>query len=241
MFVNLENSIISNKLEKNKEIKNGFLDKENNTFYRYNYIFKGVDKPLIVYLPGSASAGLDGFRQYFEFLLKFGFPKKYDANLLIIQPNNPFYQTLLKADYQGFEKYVDSYKSLIESITKKYNLSSDKIFCLGTSLGAYCVWQFIYKYPTFFAGVISVAGEFDISKKLNAEKYDFSRYLSTPIWIVHATNDKSVPIAPDDYAYDKLKSMGAKIKYTRLSKYGHQISNRFYRRENWFDWLMEEK
>lgn len=89
-----------------------------------------------------------------------------------------------------------------------------------------------------FAGAVEAMGCYygydlltdDVLKKLS----------EIPIWLAHASDDTVVLIASDDYFYDKLKSLGADVKYTRWDKYGHGMSYRFYRQEPWSEWLLQK-
>ncbi len=67
------------------------------------------------------------------------------------------------------------------------------------------------------------------------------RLAKTPLWVAHSSDDTNVPIDNDDHCVAELKKLGADIKYTRWEKYGHSMSNKFYKTENWAEWCLSKK
>lgn len=83
-------------------------------------------------------------------------------------------------------------------------------------------------------------GSSDMGLDRDYEKYDIGRLVKTPIWAAHSSDDTNVKIDSDDYYAAELEKLGADIKYTRWDKYGHTMSGKFYRTENWAEWCLSK-
>lgn len=81
------------------------------------------------------------------------------------------------------------------------------------------------------AETIKVDGKIDCGGLMNAEEIE--------IRFVKGMTISSID--SDDYFYDKLKALGANVKYTRWNKYGHSMSAKFYRKEPWVEWIFQQK
>ena len=216
-----------------------YINNEKNlvTPYRFKKARK-KNQPLVVYLAGAGTIGHDNFKQLWEFLFYAGGNKVCikDCNILIPQ-------TLRAWDFDDYESKIrnivaDNCAIMIKQILKENDIDTNRIYIYGTSLGAGEVWNSILNAPDLYAAAIEAMGEYINYEKLSDDA--FKKISHIPIWLVHSSDDFAVKIASDDYFYDKLKSLGANIKYTRWNKYGHKMSAKFFRKEPWVDWLFEQ-
>lgn len=220
-----------------------FADKENGTAFPFRFKkSKGSEKqPLVIFFSGAGALGTDNIKPYFECLPMRLKLKKYNCNILIPQSNT---QTNNGSSYQGFNdglnRYVKSVKKLAETLIKENPIDKSRIYVFGTSFGGFCTWRSAYLFPDFYAALLPVMGGFD-TKTEQSDYDDFKRMTNLPIWAVHSEDDMVVPIDRDDFAMEQLKVLNGNIKYTRWNKYGHGMASHFYRKENWCEWLFQQK
>lgn len=175
--------------------------------------------------------GSDNLKQLFDNLPLYKQLIKTDCNILL--PQAPFGSNRGEA----MQNYIKSIKRLADELPADFDRK--RIYIIGTSFGGCCVWQLVYLFPEYFAATVPVMGGLCPDRRY--EKYDIRRLVKTPIWAAHSSDDTNVKIDSDDYYAAELKKLGADIKYTRWDKYGHTMSGKFYRTENWAEWCLSKK
>lgn len=156
--------------------------------------------------------------------------KKHDCSILVFDG--------AKAGFfgkNGIFQSVDVIKQLTDNLCDKYKADKNRIYFTGISGGARVAWISAYKYPDYYACIVSAMGALT-----TGEEPDYKRLINVPIWISHADNDKTCPPLFDDEAYDALKKIGGNVKYTRYKKGGHAIAPRFFKNENWDEWMFSQ-
>ncbi len=142
-----------------------------------------------------------------------------------------------------------------------YGIDRDRIFLVGQSAGAHMValaatlgpdafestggWE---EWPSSFAAGICVAGAYNL-KTLDwgsgwcppGQTWDAARTFAsplahvekglTPLLIIHAEDDKSVPVAQADEFVSSLRSQGKLHDYRRYAEGGHLKLNNFIVRD----------
>ena len=240
---------VLNEINQGKGIKEasgmlGFTQKlyfnDENSFiipYRFKKA-KKKNQPLIVYLAGAGAIGHDNIKQLWEFLFYAGGNRvlKRDCNILIPQ----YLRMWIDGDSENAirNRYTDNCALLIKQLLKENDIDSKRIYIYGTSFGAGCVWNALLNSPDLYAAAVEAMGEHYHYKTLTDD--EFEAIAKTPVWMTHSSNDTVVKIDSDDYFYDKLKALGANVKYTRWNKYGHAMSAKFYRKEPWVEWIFQQ-
>ena len=235
------------KYENTEKTSNGIFG-----FNKYQYIndeknlvmpyrFKKARKknqPLVVYLAGAGTIGHDNFKQLWEFIFYAGGYKvnREDCNILI--PQTPRAWEIGDSDIEIRNIVADNCAKLVNQIIRENDIDTSRIYIYGSSLGAGEVWNSLLNSPNLYTAAIEAMGEYINYEKLSDE--DFKKISHIPIWLAHSSDDFAVKIDSDDYFYDKLKSLGANIKYTRWDKYGHKMSAKFYKKEPWAEWLFAQ-
>lgn len=197
---------------------------------------KKNNQPLVVYFSGGGTLGHNNFEQFREFMF-FAEGKRIDrqdCNILCPQamPGTG------NSECSGMKIFTDNVVIIIKDLLKNYDMDCRRVYAYGTSFGAKCVWVSILNHSELFTGAVEAMGCYYGYDLLSDE--DYGRLAEIPIWMAHSSDDAVVPIESDDYVYDKLKSLGADVKYTRWDKYGHGMSYRFYRQEPWSEWLLRQ-
>ena len=95
-----------------------------------------------------------------------------------------------------------------------------------------------WTYPDYFACAVPVTGYFFEAYCENG--LGIERMKNVPLWIAHSSDDFNVTVESDDICAARLRELGVEVKYTRWEKYGHKMSSKFYRTENWADWMFEQ-
>ncbi len=210
-----------------------YNDKENEMcFPLWLRASKRKNKPLFVLFHGAGAMGNNNITQLFDHIPLYNQILKEDCSILM--PQAPF------GSNRGgnlIQSYLKSVKKLIDELPIDFDRK--RIYIAGTSFGGFCVWHLAYLYPSYFAAAVPVMG--GLSFDCNFEKYDVQRLTETPLWVAHSSDDTNVRIDSDDYYVAELQKLGADIKYTRWSKYGHSMYKRFYKTEKWADWCLSKE
>ena len=99
-------------------------------------------------------------------------------------------------------------------LSTEFKIDSDRIYCLGHSMGGFGTFTAVYQHPERFAAAIPTAGGFFPWR-------DASRIQDVPIWTFHGSADKTVPADFTRYVFSKMKELGGNMKYTELLDVGH--------------------
>lgn len=193
---------------------------------------KGINKPLVIYIGGAGTMGCDNFKPLFEFFSTANGVSVNTKSLNILIPQR---FEILGNDLERMDIFVDNLALLVRELINKYNIDENRIYIYGISNGAMCTWKSLLNHPDLYAAAVEAMGTIFGYKNANLESIKH-----IPIWLAHSGDDMGVKIDSDDYCYDKLKSLGADVKYTRWDKYGHKMAGRFYYKEKWLEWLLSK-
>jgi len=210
-----------------------YTDKINNMSFPFRlYLSKEKNRPLFVLFHGAGALGNDNIKQHFENTRLYKHILKEECNIL--SPQAPYGAN---RGYDLIQNYIKSVKKLIDDLP--IDIDRKRIYIVGTSFGGCCVWHISYMFPDYFAAAVPVMGKLFFDN--NFDSYDIKRLTKTPMWVAHSSDDTNVTIDSDDYCVEGLNKLGADIKYTRWTKYGHSMSNKFYKTEKWAEWCLEKE
>ena len=69
-----------------------------------------------------------------------------------------------------------------------------------------------------------------------------ARMKDLPLWVAHSDDDTTVPVDCDDEAVAALRTLGAPVKYTRVTGKGHHsLVPYFLKTEPWDEWMFAQK
>lgn len=211
-----------------------FVDETNNMVIPFRFKkAKKSNQPLAVYFSGGGTLGHDNFKTLYEFLFYASGENllKKDCNILV--PQAMFSED--ESEQIALEKFTDSCAEIARILMHENQADRKRVYAFGTSLGAKCVWRALLGNPDLYTAAVEAMGLIH-----KYDKTDLSKIVHIPIWLAHSSDDEAVIIDSDDYCYNKLKALGADVKYTRWDKYGHKMAVKFYKRENWADWLLSK-
>lgn len=212
-----------------------FVCKEENTAFCFRLKkSRSENAPFVIFFHGAGCIGKDNFKQYFEsFNDSVRKPlEKHDCSILL--PQFPY--RFCGNDSQ----HARAVKQLSELIADEVKADKNRIYVIGTSMGGYNTWQSVYNFPDYYACAVPVMGWLWWTEEEKAA-VDYEKLKNIPIWIAHSSDDKNVPVKFDDESYEKISKISDKVKYTRWDKYGHSMARKFYKTENWAEWMFNQR
>ncbi len=176
--------------------------------------------PVIVFLHGHSLCGSDLNR-----VRKYGcldaISMGRDINALIIAPQNP-------GGPWNAKKVMD----VIEYVQEHYAMDTNRISLVGMSLGGYGTFEVAATYPEKFSAAMALCG--------GSSRKDFCGLNKLPLWIIHGTADKDVPISQSEKIVAAMKACGPTklLRFDRFKGVNHsQLAKMFYLPDT-YRWLL---
>lgn len=179
---------------------------------------KGVI-PVVLFLHGASLRGTDlnRVRRYGPLdAISMG----RDINAIIIAPQNP-------------GGAWNSYKVLdiLNWVCKQYDVDTNRIYLIGMSLGGFGTIEFLANHAEKIAASMELCG--------GTIRKDLCKLNTVPLWIIHGTADKAVPVSRATEIYESMKKCGP-TNLLRLDKWAGvnhgDLARLFYLKET-YDWL----
>jgi fibronectin type 3 domain-containing protein/pimeloyl-ACP methyl ester carboxylesterase len=104
---------------------------------------------------------------------------------------------------------------MIDSLAKYCRADIDRVLCNGLSGGGYGAWRIADIYPTRIAKIIPSAAAGSTTNRNN--------FVHIPIWFATGGKDPDPSPAQADYSLNRMKEIGADIRYTRYPDLGHAV------------------
>lgn len=120
---------------------------------------------------------------------------------------------------------------LIEWAEKNYHVDSSRIYVYGMSLGGYGTIDMAATYPDRIACAMALCGGGSVK--------DLSGLNRLPLWIVHGTADRAVPVSASDRVAEAIRATGdaSRLIYTRLPGVDHGRPSRLFYLRQTYDWM----
>lgn len=207
--------------------------------YRYlQYLPESYDQdgaknwPLLLFLHGVGERGND-----LEKVKMHGPPKLVESD-----PDFPFVLISPQCE-EGKVWEVDPLFGLLDEVTHRLKIDSDRIYVTGLSMGGFGAWSMIAKEPGRFAAAIPICG--------GGNTGDFMRELilpstaealaKLPIWVFHG--EKDTVVLPEEskrlvsFFQSRLKG---NIRLTLYPEAGHDSWTKTYNNPELYQWLLEQ-
>jgi pimeloyl-ACP methyl ester carboxylesterase len=105
--------------------------------------------------------------------------------------------------------------SMLDSLGKYARLDIDRVVLNGLSGGGYGDWRFADIYPQRVAKIIPSAAAGSTSNR--------TAFVHIPIWFATGGKDPDPSPAQAQYSYNRMKDIGADIRYTMYPDLGHAV------------------
>lgn len=198
-----------------KEVANGY----NFWLYRPKNEADSVRCPLVVFLHGASLCGtnMNKVKRYGPMeAMRMGL----SLNCYLMAPQNP-----------GGAWHPEKVMNTIEWAVANCHVDSSRIYVLGMSLGGYGTLDVCATYPDRIAAGMALCG--------GATVKDLSGLARMPLWVVHGTADRDVPVSASDRVVSAVKATGdgTRLIYTRMQGVDHGRPARVFYLSQTYDWL----
>ncbi len=176
--------------------------------------------PVILFLHGKSLSGsnMENVKRYG--VLK-EVIKKRDLPAIVIAPQCP----------RGQSWKPDKIIKVVDYVQKNYYTDTNRFYVVGMSMGGYGVLRFAGAYPERIAAAVALCG--------GGFEKDGCKLSTIPLWIMHGTSDKAVPISESEKIVKSIIKCnnGINLKYDVLDNVGHGELARFFSMDELYDWL----
>lgn len=184
-----------------------------------DYYYSLNETPVIVFLHGQSLCGrdLNRVRRYGP-LHAIVMGRQVDA--LVVVPQNP-----------GGAWNPKKINDVLEWTKRNYACDSTRVYVIGMSLGGYGTMDFAAAYPDKVAAALAMCGGCSAKDRTPLGK--------VPLWIIHGTADRAVPISMSKSVVNDLEKSGndSRLRYTWLKGGNHGTPARFFYMRKTYDWL----
>ena len=184
-----------------------------------DYYYSLENTPVIIFLHGQSLCGrnLERVRRYgpLDAIVK---GRQIEA--LVIVPQNP-----------GGAWNPDKINDVLEWTKKHYAMDSTRVYVIGMSLGGYGTLDFAGTYPDKIAAAMALCGGCSLK--------DVSGLGKVPLWIMHGTADRAVPISQSKTVVGQLQktSNDKRLRYDWLKGASHGALARILYMTKTYEWL----
>lgn len=206
--------------------------------------------PLIIFLHGSAQRGNDNEKQLIHgahFFLKDSIRNKFPSIVIFPQcgQNSTWSYFNFRFDtarrrldllftFQEKPKiYALLVKRLADSLVQSGLIDTNRIYIGGLSLGGFGTWDFIERYPGYFAAAIPICGGGDTT-------YAPRIAGKTAVWIFHGGSDPLVSVQYARQYYRSLTRAGADVKYNEYPGVRHNSWVNAFKEPGLMEWLFSK-
>lgn len=126
----------------------------------------------------------------------------------------------------------DALYALTKDIINTYSVDESRIYLTGLSRGGFETWEFAVSYPDLFAAITPVCAR---------GIPGIERVKDMAIWIFHGELDPGVPVQNSKLLYQELVAADADVRITIYPDLGHDIWERVYNDDLFWDWLLKQK
>lgn len=215
-------------------------------FFRYKPITEKGKYPVIIYLHGHGlnRAGMNNMQ-----LFEFSWLKK-KLNTSKCHQVVPHLDITCEYNRAEHSRALEGILDYIQSIYK--NVDLNKIYLAGTSYGGYaCVYEVLRNPDKYAAAVISMAYTFNEKvipleeAKVNSfvrclTNEDYKTLAKTPFFLSWAKNDTFNMVTSNELLLKNLEANNANVNFKIYDKGGHTIASKFFKNEDWKNWMFEK-
>ena len=174
--------------------------------------------PLVMFLHGKSLSG-DSLEMVLQYGSIHALFKGRAINAIVVAP---------QAQTAWEPKRV---MALYDWLDDHYKVDTNRFYVLGMSMGGYGAMDVATEYPDRVAAAMAMCG--------GASGKELCGLSTLPLWIIHGTADKAVPVGCSDRVVDSIRSCGdtTRLIYDRLEGVNHSRLARVFYLKQTYDWL----
>lgn len=180
---------------------------------------KDQAKPLVIFLHGKSLSGTDLNR-----VRRYG---TIDA----IERGNEIDAYVIAPQCPGGGWVPYKVWDIVEHVKSTCNIDTNRIYCLGMSMGGYGTFGMASAYADKIAAAMPLCG--------GGHNPDYAALNRIPLWVVHGTADKAVAESCSKKVLEGMRNHGdySRVRYTPLRGQNHSILARCFYLPQVYDWL----
>ena len=195
--------------------------KDGYNFWFYNPVNgkSATAKPVVIFLHGASLCGND-LNKVKRYGTIDAIEKGRNLDAYVIAPQNP-----------GGSWKPSKINAILEWAEKNYNVDKDRVYVLGMSLGGYGTIDMAAAYPEKIAAAMAFCG--------GGTTKNFDGLSQVPLWIVHGTADRAVPVSASDKVVAGIRATGddSRLIYHRVPGMNHSRPSRYFYLKESYEWL----
>jgi predicted peptidase len=185
--------------------------------------------PLIFFLHGAGERGTNLSKVAVHGPPKIA-PQRPDFPFVVISPQCP----------DGQVWSTDILLRLLDHVSRKYAVDTNRIYLTGLSMGGYGTWDLGLEYPHRFAAIAPICGGGRPIVVFLASKPEALDSLG--VWAFHGAKDLVVPLSESERMVNLLKNRGMKdVKLTVYPEAGHDSWTATYDNPELYRWFLEHQ
>ncbi len=122
---------------------------------------------------------------------------------------------------------------LIDTVRHRDDVDINRVYIMGTSMGAYAVWQMCLSHPDWFAAAVPVCG--------GGMYWAAERLKNLPIWAFHGALDTTVLPEESIHMVKTINWFGGNAKITIIANADHNAWDYTYSNDEMWKWLFSQR
>lgn len=183
------------------------------------YVYEHQKVPLIIFLHGASLCG-NNLQRVRRYGLLHAIEKGRYYPCMVVAPQN-----------SGGSWSPKKIAKILDWIEANHNIDTTRIYVIGMSLGGYGTLDFAGTYPERIAAAMALCGGSTLK--------DFSGLGKVPLWIMHGTADRAVPVSQSKTVVKAMQNSGHDklLRYDWLPGASHGDLARILYLKQTYDWL----
>ena len=187
--------------------------------------------PLILFLHGAGERGTNVWKAATH-----GPPKNVTSNpdfpFIVVSPQCP----------EGEIWSNDALLALLDEITRKHGVDTNRIYLTGLSMGGYGTWRLGLTHPEKFAAIVPICGGGELITVLVANGEKAKALKTMGVWAFHGGKDPVVPVEESQRMVDLVKKAGVRdVKFKIYPEAGHDSCTETYKDPELYEWLLKHE
>ena len=138
--------------------------------------------------------------------------------------------------------HTESLMALLDEVTKKYRVDTNRVYLTGLSMGGFGSWSLALAYPERFAAVAPICGGGSPFRILAYEGNKQAAIKSLPFRVFHGDKDPAVNVSESERMVAFLKKYGCQdVELTIYPGVGQDSWTQTYKDPKLYDWFLSHR